>query len=60
MATVHFTIAARARIGGHSIPVLSQRPGHMQWLVTTRVGGHWYVDLARSTELAFGSACRGT
>lgn len=56
-ATVRFTVKARASLGGQSIPVLPQGPGRVQWLVTTQAGGHWYVDLGRSSNLMFGPAC---
>jgi hypothetical protein len=56
-ATVRFTVKARAILGGQSIPVLPQGPGHVQWLITTEAAGHWYVDLGRSSSLAFGPAC---
>jgi hypothetical protein len=56
-ATVRFTVKARASIGGHSVPVLPQGPDRVQWLVTTETGGHWLVDLGRSS-LAFGPACQ--
>lgn len=57
-ATVRFTVKAHASLSGHSFPVLPQGPGHVQWLETAEAGGHWYVDLRRSTSLAFGPACR--
>jgi hypothetical protein len=57
-ATVRFTVKARASIGGQGIPVLPQGPGRVQWLVTNDAGGHWYVDLGRSSSLAFGLFCR--
>jgi hypothetical protein len=56
-ATVRFTVKARAILAGQSIPVLPQGPDRVQWLITTEVGGHWYVDLGRSSSLAFGPAC---
>lgn len=56
-AAVRFTVKARAILGGQSIPVLPQGPGRVQWLITTEADGHWYVDLGRSTGLAFGPAC---
>jgi hypothetical protein len=56
-ATVRFTVKARASFSGHSIPVLPQGPGRVQWLVTTEAGGHWYVDLGRSRSLVFSPAC---
>ncbi len=56
-ATVRFTVKARAIMAGHSIPVLLPGPGHVQWLSTAEAGGHWYVDLGRSSSLAFGPAC---
>ncbi len=39
------------------VPVLPQGPARVQWLVTTEAGGHWYVDLDRSSTVAFGAAC---
>ncbi len=56
-ATVRFTVKARAILGGQSIPVLPPGPGRVQWLITTETGGHWYVDLGRSSGLVFGPAC---
>ena len=32
-------------------------PGSAQWLATTEVAGHWYVNLDDSTALAFGGGC---
>lgn len=57
-ATVRFTVTARASLAGHSIPVLPQGPGRVQWLVTTETGGHWYVDLGRSSNVTAGAACQ--
>jgi hypothetical protein len=54
-ATVWFTVRARATIGGHTVPVLPQGPRRTQWLMTTTAGGHWYVDLSRSS---LGPTCR--
>lgn len=56
-ATVRFTVQAHATLGGTAMPVLPQGPGSQQWLVTTEEAGHWYVDLASSSDLAFGGAC---
>jgi hypothetical protein len=44
-------------LAGQHIPVLLQGPGRVQWLIATEAGGHWYVDLGRSSSLAFGPAC---
>lgn len=57
-ATVRFTVKARASIRGHSFPVLPQGPRYVQWLETAEAGGHWYVDLGRSTSMPFGPACK--
>jgi hypothetical protein len=56
-AAVRFTVKVRAKLGGQSIPVFPGGPGRVQWLVTTEAGGHWYVNLGRSSGLAFGPAC---
>jgi hypothetical protein len=56
-ATVRFTVQAHATLDGTSIPVLPQGPGSQQWLVTAEKAGHWYVDLASSSDLAFSGAC---
>jgi hypothetical protein len=56
-ATVRFTVQAHVTLDGTSIPVLPQGPGRQQWLVTTEKAGHWYVDLARTSDLAFSGAC---
>ena len=56
-ATVRFTVKAEASLGGQDLPVLPQGPGSAQWLVTTEVAGHWYVNLDDSTALAFGGGC---
>ena len=52
-----FTVQAHATIDGTVIPVLPQGPGSQQWLVTTEQAGHWYVDLAGSSDLEFSGAC---
>jgi hypothetical protein len=57
-ATVRFTVQAHVTVDGTSIPVLPQGPGSQQWLVTTEKAGHWYVDLAGSSDLSFSAACR--
>jgi len=57
-ATVRFTVRARASIGGQSVPLLPQGPGRVQWLMTAEAGGHWHVDLGRSSGLVFGPGCR--
>jgi len=55
-ATVRFTVKAQASLDGQDIPLFP--PGRVvQWLVATRTAGHWYVNLDRSTALAFGGAC---
>lgn len=54
-ATVWFTVRARATIGGHTVPMFPPGPRRTQWLLTTAEGGHWYIDLSRSS---FGPACR--
>jgi hypothetical protein len=56
-ATVRFTVKAQASLGGQNIPVFPQGPSSVQWLVTTRTAGHWYVNLDRSTALVFSGAC---
>ena len=56
-ATVRFTVKAEAKLDGQAIPVLPQGPGSAQWLATTEVAGHWYVNLDDSTALAFGGGC---
>ena len=55
--TVRFTVQAHATLDGRSIPVLPQGPASQHWLVTTEEAGHWYVDLASSSDLAFSRAC---
>ena len=52
-----FTVQAHATLDGTSIPVLPQGPGSQQWLVTTEKTGHWYVDLASTSDFAFSGAC---
>ena len=56
-ATVRFTVKAEASLGGTDTPVFPQGPGSAQWLATTEVAGHWYVNLDDSTALAFGGGC---
>jgi hypothetical protein len=56
-ATVLFTVKATATMDGQSIPVLPAGPGTTQWLATTELAGHWYVNLQNSTSLAFGGNC---
>ena len=56
-ATVRFTVNAQASLDGQNIPVFPEGPGRVQWLVTTKTAGHWYVNLDRSTALAFSGAC---
>ena len=56
-ATVHFTVKAEAKLDGQGIPVLPQGPGSAQWLETTEVAGHWYVNIEDSTALLFAGAC---
>jgi hypothetical protein len=56
-ATVRFTVKAQASFGGQSVPVFPQGAGGVQWLVTTRTAGHWYVNLDRSSALVFSGAC---
>jgi hypothetical protein len=58
-ATVRFTVKANASFDGQKIPVFPQGSGDMQWLVTTRAAGHWYVNLNRSTAMLFSGACSG-
>ena len=56
-ATVRFTVKAEASLDGQDLQVLPQGPGSEQWLATTEVAGHWYVNLDDSTALAFGGGC---
>jgi hypothetical protein len=56
-ATVLFTVKATATMDGQSIPVLPGGAGTTQWLTTTELSGHWYVNLQNSTSLAFGGSC---
>ena len=57
MATVRFTARVQATLGGHVVPLFPPGTGRSQWLVTTESGGHWYVNLSRSTSLGFGAGC---
>jgi hypothetical protein len=57
-AAVRFTVKADASIGGQRVPVFPQGRGRVQWLVATEAGGHWYVDLGRSTSLVVSPACQ--
>ena len=56
-ATVRFTVSAKASPGGQDLPIFPQGPGTVQWLVTTEIAGHWYVDLSASTEFPFAGVC---
>jgi hypothetical protein len=56
-ATVRFTVHARASFDGSNFPVFPPGSGRAQWLVTTETGGHWHVDLARSSAFILGGAC---
>jgi hypothetical protein len=56
-ATVRFTVKAQASLDGQNIPLFPQSFGGVQWLVTTKTAGHWYVNLDRSTALVFSGAC---
>ena len=56
-ATVRFTVRAQASIGGQRVPLFAPQPRRLQWLVTTESAGHWYLDLARSTDFALSGAC---
>ncbi len=58
MATVRFTVKAQAKLGGHVIPWFPPGAGRSQWLLTAESGGHWYVNLSRSTSLGLGPACQ--
>lgn len=56
-ATVRFTVKAQASLDGQDIPILPPGSGVVQWLVTTKKAGRWYVNLSRSTAIAFGGSC---
>ena len=56
-ATVRFTVSAKASLGGQELPIFAQGPDTVQWLVTTEIAGHWYVDLSASTALPFVGPC---
>ena len=56
-ATVRITVKAEASFGGKDLPVFPQAPGSVQWLATTEVAGHWYVNIDDSTALVFAGAC---
>ena len=56
-ATVRFTVSAQLSLGGQDLPVFDQGAGSVQWLVTTEIAGHWYVDLSASTALPFVGPC---
>lgn len=57
-ATVRFTVTARARISGHSVPLFPEGLHRVQWLVAADVGGHWYANPGRSSNVGFGGVCR--
>jgi hypothetical protein len=54
-ATVHFTVKAVGSIDGQDIPLFPEGPSQPQWLATTKVAGHWYVNVSDSSALVFGS-----
>jgi hypothetical protein len=56
-AAVRFTVSAKASLGGQDLPLFAQGPGTVQWLVTTQIAGHWYVDLKASTGFPFAGFC---
>lgn len=56
-AVVRFTAKVRAHIAGQSIPVFPGGSRRVQWVMSTVTGGRWFVDLGRSSSLAFGPAC---
>jgi hypothetical protein len=56
-ATVRFTVSAQMSLGGQDLPVFDQGAGSVQWLVTTEIAGHWYVDLSTSPALPFIAPC---
>lgn len=49
-ATVRFTVQAQTSLGGLNVSMFPQTPGGVPWLVTTESAGHWYVDLAASSD----------
>ena len=55
---MRFTVKAEASLDGqdHPGPAAGGRAAR-QWLATTEVAGHWYVNLDDSTALAFGGGC---
>src|SRR5215471_8692700 len=56
-AAVRFTVSAKASLAGQDLPLFAQGPGTVQWLVTTQIAGHWYVDLKASTGFPFAGFC---
>jgi hypothetical protein len=56
-ATVRFTVKAQASFDGQDIPLFPEGSGGVQWLVTTKTAGHWYVNLDRSSALVFSEGC---
>jgi hypothetical protein len=56
-ATIRFTVKAQASLGGQNIPLFPENSGGVQWLVTTKTAGHWYINLKRSAALVFSTAC---
>jgi len=56
-ATVRFTVQAQASLGGQDVPVFSQDSGNAQWLAAAESAGHWYVDLAASSDVTFSGVC---
>ena len=56
-ATVRFTVAAKADLGGQTLPVSPPASAGAQWFVAVERSDHWYVDSSVSSELAIaGSA----
>ena len=48
-ATVRFTVNAKASMGGQDFPLLPPGGGPL-WLAAAESAGHWYVDLAASSD----------
>jgi hypothetical protein len=56
-ATVRFTVKAEASLDGQDVPILPGASGTAQWLATTELAGHWYVNIDGNTGLAFSGSC---
>lgn len=52
---MRFSVKANATVDGQYLQIFPSGDT-AQWMATTEADGHWYVNIAASTDTAFGAS----